>query len=170
MFTCKCIAAILACKTIKNQHMNKTGPLSLLTLLLFSATVSFGQLSNGDIHDLKTGRARDLVSPVYWLPYKNGSRHLFVQGANSSFSHQHELSFDFKMGIGSTICAAREGVVIEIKEDSDQGWKVHSRIRSASPVSRARLIGKNPEQLEGQHTATICGECVVLHTQSTSLF
>jgi len=64
---------------------------------------------------------RDLASPVYWLPYEQGNRHLFVQGANSSFSHQHELAFDFKMAIGSTVCAAREGVVVAVKEDSDRG-------------------------------------------------
>jgi hypothetical protein len=55
-----------------------------------------------------------------------------------------------------------------IKEDNDQGCNVHYRTRPTSPVSRARLIGKNPEQLEGQHTAAMCGECVFLHTQSTS--
>jgi hypothetical protein len=56
-----------------------------------------------------------------------------------------------------------------IKEDSDPGCNVHYRIKSTSPISRARLIGKNPGQLEGQHTAAMCGECVFVHTQSTSL-
>lgn len=103
------------------RTMEKTRVLSLLAILLFSTTLSFGQLSDEEIRNLKTGRVRDLASPVYCLPYHHGSRYLFVQGANSSFSHQHELSFDFKMASGSTICAAREGVVVAVKEDSDRG-------------------------------------------------
>ena len=36
-------------------------------------------------------------------------------------SHKNELSLDFKMKKGSKICAAREGVVIEARADSDKG-------------------------------------------------
>ena len=55
-----------------------------------------------------------------------------------------------------------------IKEDSAQGCDVHYRTGSASPVSRARLIGKNAEKLEKQHTAAMCGACVFIHTQPPS--
>jgi len=101
--------------------MLKTMPFLLLMVFLFSAKPAVAQMTDAEIRDLKTGRVRDLSSPVYALPYGSGSRHLFVQGANSSFSHQHELAFDFKMAIGSTVCASREGVVIAVKEDSDRG-------------------------------------------------
>ncbi len=90
-------------------------------LLLLTCLESFGQLTDGEIRHLKTGRVRDSISYVYWLPYKKGKRHLFVQGANSSFSHRNELSFDFKMKPGSEICAASDGVVIETKSNSDKG-------------------------------------------------
>lgn len=82
---------------------------------------SFCQLTDKEIRDLKTGRTRDDSSYIYWLPYEKGSRYLFVQGANSSFSHKGELSFDFKMKKGSKICASREGTVIATKSDSDKG-------------------------------------------------
>jgi len=82
---------------------------------------SFGQLSDREIRDLKTGHIKEDTSYVYWLPYKSGVRHLFIQGANSSFSHKGELSFDFKMKKGSKICAARPGTVIATKSDSDKG-------------------------------------------------
>src|SRR4029450_5514684 len=52
-----------------------------------------------------------------------------------------------------------------IKEASAQGCNVHDRPGSASPALRARLIGKNSEKLERQHTAAMCGECVFIHTQ-----
>ena len=52
-----------------------------------------------------------------------------------------------------------------IEEDSAQGCDVHYSTGSASPALRARLIGKNAEKLEGQHTAAMCGECGLIHTQ-----
>lgn len=89
--------------------------------LLLTSITSFGQLNDADIRDLKTGRIKNDSSYVYWLPYKKGHKHLFVQGANSSFSHKGELSFDFKMKQGSQICASRAGKVIATKSDSDKG-------------------------------------------------
>ena len=92
-------------------------PLFLLTIYLNA----IGQLTDSEIIGLKTGRIIDDTSYVYWLPYKKGDRHLFIQGANSGFSHKSELSFDFKMKKGSSIRAARPGTVIATKSDSDKG-------------------------------------------------
>lgn len=93
-------------------------------IFILCCTISlsaFSQLPDRQIHDLKTGRMRDDTSYLYQLPYKKGNRYLFIQGANSKMSHQNELSFDFKMKQGSSICAAREGKVIATKADSDHG-------------------------------------------------
>jgi murein DD-endopeptidase MepM/ murein hydrolase activator NlpD len=92
-----------------------------LTLCCIASLNAFCQLPDRQIHDLKTGRMKDDTSFVYWLPYKKGNSYLFIQGANSKMSHQNELSFDFKMKQGTSICAAREGVVIATKADSDHG-------------------------------------------------
>ncbi len=81
----------------------------------------FAQLPDKEIRDLKTGRVTIDSSYVYGLPYGAGKKYLFVQGANSKMSHTHELSFDFKMKKRSPICAAREGMVIATKSDSDKG-------------------------------------------------
>ena len=91
-------------------------------ILLLTFFSSFGQLNDGDIRDLKNGRIKIDSSYVYWLPYEKGDKYLFVQGANSSFSHKGELSFDFKMKQGSKICAARPGKVISTKNDSEKGF------------------------------------------------
>jgi len=80
-----------------------------------------GQLTDSEIRALKSGNVKQDSSYVYWLPYEKGKKYLFVQGANSKFSHQGELSFDFKMAKGSNICAARPGVVIATKADSNNG-------------------------------------------------
>jgi hypothetical protein len=53
-----------------------------------------------------------------------------------------------------------------IKEDSAQGCDIHYRTGSASPVLRARFIGKNVAKLERQYTAAMCGEYVLSHPQS----
>ena len=90
-----------------------------LPLLLTAATTS-AQLSDRAIHDLKGGRVDD-TSFVYTLPYAAGRRYLFIQGANSRMSHRAELSYDFKMKKGSTVCAARAGVVEAARADSDKG-------------------------------------------------
>src|SRR5690242_63027 len=89
-------------------------------LLCSSGFFSWAQLTDKEIIDLKTGRKKEDTSYIYWLPYNKGQRHLFIQGANSSFSHKGELSFDFKMKKGSRICAARPGTVIATKSDSDK--------------------------------------------------
>lgn len=91
-----------------------------ISLMLISLT-AFCQLNDREIRDLKTGRIKDDTSYVYWLPYKNGSRFLFIQGANSNMSHKGELSFDFKMKKGSQVCASRNGIVIATKSDSNKG-------------------------------------------------
>lgn len=95
--------------------------LSSLLFLLLIPICSFCQLNDKEIRYLKTGHVKKDTSYVYWLPYKKGNRYLFIQGANSNFSHKGELSFDFKMKKGSGICAARDGTVIAVKSDSDKG-------------------------------------------------
>ena len=79
------------------------------------------QLSDKQIHDLKSGRAPDDTSYVYWLPYVKGKSYLLVQGANSNMSHQNELSYDFKMKKGSKVCASRDGIVVGARGDSENG-------------------------------------------------
>ncbi len=92
---------------------------ALFFLLSFCAVA---QLTNKQVHDLKGGRVQPDNSFVYSLPYAKGYKFLLIQAYNSNrFSHQKELSLDFKMKQGSPICAARSGVVAEVKEDSNEG-------------------------------------------------
>lgn len=60
----------------------------------------------------------------YGLPFLKGKRYKVLQGNNGSFSHNKTTSkyaIDFKMNTGQSICAIRDGVVISVKEDSNQG-------------------------------------------------
>jgi murein DD-endopeptidase MepM/ murein hydrolase activator NlpD len=58
---------------------------------------------------------------VYSLPYEKGTCHLLVQGYMTIFSHRGEYALDFKMKRGTRVCAARRGVVVEVREDSHKG-------------------------------------------------
>ena len=89
--------------------------------ILFISSPAFSQLSNNEIHDLKGGRVKKDTSYVYWLPFAPGKKFLLIQGWQSNMSHKGELSLDFKMKTGTSIYAAREGIVIELKEDAEHG-------------------------------------------------
>ncbi len=92
-----------------------------LLALLISSVITKAQLTDREIRNLKGGHVKPDNSFVYHLPFAKGSKFLLIQGYNSKMSHKGELSLDFKMRKGSKICAARAGVVTEIKKDSDVG-------------------------------------------------
>ncbi len=94
---------------------------SVLLLLTFACAGYAQDQSDYSIRDLKGGAYKKDNSYVYWLPYPKGSKHFLIQGYDSKMSHQGELSLDFKMKSGSKICAAREGVVVSFREDSERG-------------------------------------------------
>ncbi len=97
--------------------------MKIFTLLacIFFMNAAFAQLTNKEVRDLKSGRLADDTSYVYALPYEKGQSYLLVQGSNSSFSHKSELAYDFTMKEGSRVCAAREGVVTDVRGDSEKG-------------------------------------------------
>ncbi len=67
--------------------------------------------------------ARHDNAVVYHLPYLSGNRFLVTQGYNGSFSHQgaNQYAVDWKMPEGTVVCAARSGVVVKTKDDSNTG-------------------------------------------------
>ena len=99
--------------------MQKT--ILILPLITLTSLISTAQLDNQTIRDLKGGRIEKDTSYVYWLPYEHRKSYLLIQGWQSNMSHKNELSLDFKMKPGTTVCAAREGVVTSTREDSDRG-------------------------------------------------
>jgi len=60
---------------------------------------------------------------VYLFPFEHGSKFKLDQGFGGQFSHQKEnyYALDFSMDIGTPIVAARAGIVVEVKEDSNRG-------------------------------------------------
>ncbi|MGB8356603.1 MAG: M23 family metallopeptidase [Chthoniobacteraceae bacterium] len=55
----------------------------------------------------------------YRLPYQNGTSHLLSQGYGGVVSHHGAFALDFDMPEGTPVCAARDGVVIEIQKSRE---------------------------------------------------
>ena len=60
---------------------------------------------------------------VYLLPFEEGKKCVVGQGYNGKYSHTGINAIDFDMKEGTKICAARPGIVIATKEDSNHGCK-----------------------------------------------
>lgn len=67
------------------------------------------------------GKFRNDSSYIYSLPFKTGKKVFLIQGYETSFSHKGERALDFKVRIGTLICAASEGIVISTRMDSEKG-------------------------------------------------
>ena len=91
-----------------------------LSLLVISCSVSKNPLRK-EVKGLQKGTIKDDSSYVYALPYENKTSHLLVQGYFSHFSHKERAALDFKMKRGTKILAARDGVVVRVKEDGNKG-------------------------------------------------
>jgi murein DD-endopeptidase MepM/ murein hydrolase activator NlpD len=64
-------------------------------------------------------------STIYELPFARGEQHRVSQGWMGKFSHgagtRSEYAVDFLMPTGTTVCAARGGVVAGLRSDSNEG-------------------------------------------------
>ena len=93
----------------------------LLFLMILTGKYGFCQTNSVLVKDGKEV-SEDASGFAYALPYEKGKSHLLVQAYQSKLlSHKGEYALDFKMKKGAKICAARSGIVVEIKEDSKKG-------------------------------------------------
>jgi len=62
-------------------------------------------------------------SYIYQLPYAPGNKFKVTQGYNGKFSHKgsNQYAIDWDMPEGTLVHAARGGVVVRVKDDSDRG-------------------------------------------------
>jgi len=75
-------------------------------------------------------------SAIYRLPYPPERRWVVSQGNFGRFSHEagsgDEYCVDWAMPSGSPVCAARGGIVIAIKQDSEIGGR--TAVSTAMPI------------------------------------
>jgi murein DD-endopeptidase MepM/ murein hydrolase activator NlpD len=74
-------------------------------------------------YKLGSALAQPDESFVYQLPYTGGNKFKVTQGYNGKFSHQgsNKYAIDWKMPEGTLVRAARGGLVVKVKDDSDTG-------------------------------------------------
>lgn len=89
-------------------------------LVLTSCSVSKNPLRK-QVKQLQKGVIKDDTSYVYALPYAGGKSFRVIQGYFSRFTHKERAALDFNMKRGTNITAAREGVVVRVKEDGTLG-------------------------------------------------
>lgn len=73
----------------------------------------------------------------YGLPFLKGKRYKILQGQNTNFTHKgfkSRYAIDFKMNVGQTVCAMKDGVVVAIKEDSNKGGRNKKYLNDANYV------------------------------------
>ncbi|MBL6973331.1 MAG: M23 family metallopeptidase [Sulfurimonas sp.] len=60
---------------------------------------------------------------IYRLPFAKDTSHRVTQGYNGKYTHKghSQYAIDFGMKIGTKVFAARDGVVVKLKEDSNKG-------------------------------------------------
>jgi murein DD-endopeptidase MepM/ murein hydrolase activator NlpD len=95
--------------------------LGAVILALMTACSSSKNPLRKTVKLLQKGKLRDDTSYVYDLPFEKGKKYFLVQGYFSHLSHKERAALDFRMKRGTKICAARDGVVVRVKEDGDRG-------------------------------------------------
>jgi murein DD-endopeptidase MepM/ murein hydrolase activator NlpD len=75
-------------------------------------------------------------SVVYALPYPSGATFDVTQGYNGEFSHEGEFRYaiDWRMPEGSQVCAARDGTVVKIRVDSNEGGPSKKFFKKANVI------------------------------------
>ncbi len=84
------------------------------------------------------GRGGRPDGTAYLLPFEAGARHKLFQGYGGSFSHQvgspNEYAHDWDLAENSIVQAARAGVVVGVRQDSNAGGVAESFSHSANYV------------------------------------
>jgi len=88
---------------------------------LKSGSMSYRYSFNYNIGDILNAKHDDTYE--YALPFASNKSYVVGQGYGGKFSHQNMNCLDFNMDVGSKVCAAREGTVIRVKENSNTGCK-----------------------------------------------
>lgn len=92
-----------------------------MAIIFLSGCAVSNNPQRSQLRQLQKGIIKDDTSYIYHLPFEKHTKHLLVQGYFSRFSHKNRAALDFKMKRETTVCAARAGVVVRVKEDGDRG-------------------------------------------------
>ncbi len=79
----------------------------------------------------------------YLIPFEEGKAVKVQQGYDGTFSHSGwiQYSIDFPVPVGTKICAARDGVVVLVKSDSNTGGKTREFMKDGNYIAIAHNDG-----------------------------
>jgi murein DD-endopeptidase MepM/ murein hydrolase activator NlpD len=97
--------------------------------------VCFSQTNGYSVHELKSGKFKDDSSYIYSLPFENKKKVFLIQAYDSKMSHKGEFALDFKVKKKTKICAARDGIVIAARKDSEKGGLKPENISDGNYIS-----------------------------------
>jgi murein DD-endopeptidase MepM/ murein hydrolase activator NlpD len=105
----------------KNQYLT----ILFLTIIFYTGCKQDKGQEDNTIPCMQRAVFGNPDSSDYVLPYPVGTGHYLSQSyCNPSGGHKNQLAYDFAMTIGDTVCAARAGIVMEVKEDlEDTGYE-----------------------------------------------
>ncbi len=127
-FLCPMFIKLEALKEKKTEFIDLDANTSKKILSLpINSTDSISILKEYNFNGLWFGRSSFTTYDSlynYGLPFLKGKRYKVMQGQNTNHTHQGDFSryaIDFKMNIGQTICAIRDGLVVRVKEQFKKG-------------------------------------------------
>jgi murein DD-endopeptidase MepM/ murein hydrolase activator NlpD len=103
------------------QLKNKINIILIVATFYLAGCAVSNSPQRKEIKQLQKGIIKEDTSFIYTLPFEKNKTHLLIQGYFSKYTHKNRAALDFKMKRGTTICAARGGVVVRVKEDGHKG-------------------------------------------------
>jgi murein DD-endopeptidase MepM/ murein hydrolase activator NlpD len=94
---------------------------------------------------------------LYVLPFEKGQSHQVIQSYNGHLTHRgpNRYAVDFAMSEGTTVCAAREGIVVDLKESSTTGGRDKKLTNQSNYVSIAHADGTIGEYHHLKHDGVL---------------
>jgi murein DD-endopeptidase MepM/ murein hydrolase activator NlpD len=124
---------MLNVKYLGLKRPNTIGPLLSVWFVTIPA-VCFTQEAYS-IRDLKAGKFKADSSYIYTLPFENKKKVFLIQAYESKMSHKGERALDFKIKKETKICAARDGIVIAARKDSEKGGLKQENLSDGNYIS-----------------------------------
>ena len=137
------VPTFLRIKNLLNKqvhYIDFNKPDSLVILKFLLSKIDSAQFFKNNMFKMFYGASKiDKYDTLYnyALPFLKGKKYKVLQGNNGKFSHKGQNSkyaIDFKMNVGETICAIRDGYVVFTKSDSNEGGSSKKYLPKANKI------------------------------------
>ncbi|MES2733833.1 MAG: M23 family metallopeptidase [Bacteroidota bacterium] len=99
----------------------------------------------------------------YVLPYRAGTSLKVTQGYNGPYSHKDTYALDFELLESTAICAAKDGLVVQTKEDSKRGGPDKTFAKDCNYITVYQLDGTIAEYVHLKQNGSIVSVGDTIH-------